>query len=257
MPVNGKPRDEGAVAVVTGASRGIGAGIARELGARGYRVVVNYRSRVEAAEALVAEIEQAGGTAAAEPGDVCDERQARALIDRTVERFGAVDVLVCNANVGAPRGDIQEIEWDVFSDKLRNELAAAFHPTRAVLPRMAEAGSGRIIYITSGAAQGPANPGMAAHGVAKAALNAYARYVARTAAPLGIGVNVVSPGLVRTEATAELPAELFDSFVARIPKGRAGEPEDIGRVVAFLAGEDSDYLIGSLIPLNGGSDLGR
>lgn len=243
--------------IITGSSRGIGAAVARELAARGHRVVVNHRNSAPEADALVKEIAAAGGTAVAHAADVCDAEQARGLVARAVAEFGTVDALVCNANVGLAQGSVVDVDWSVFAGKVNDELAAAFHVTQAAFKEMAGRGRGRIVYVSSDAYRGPAAPVMAAHSVAKSALNAYARFVAREGAPQGIGVNILSPGLVRTEAVQAIPQELFDQMVARIPAGRAGEPEDVARAVAFLLSEDAGYLFGQLFSVNGGSDLGR
>ncbi|WP_371480175.1 SDR family NAD(P)-dependent oxidoreductase [Kitasatospora sp. NBC_00315] len=247
----------GRVAVVTGSSKGIGAAIAVELAARGHRVVINYLSSAQEAAAVVEQIEAAGGTAVAHRADVCDAEQARGLVARAVEEFGALDVLVCNANVGLGAGDVASVEWEVFAGKLNAELAAAFHPTQAALPELAKSGAGSIVYLSSDSARGPGAPHLLAHGVSKSALNAYGRFVAKDAAPQGIRVNVLSPGLVRTEATAAIPAEMFQHWLDRIPYGRAAEAQDVARAVAFLASGESEYFVGQVISLNGGSDLGR
>lgn len=243
-------------AVVTGSSRGIGAAIACELAARGHRVVVNHRASPEAAASVVKEIEAAGGTAVAHAADITRAEEAEGLIARAVAEFGGLDVLVCNANIGLGQGSVSTVDWEAFAGKVHDELAAAFHPTRAALSRLTAPG-GRIVYLSSEAHRGPAAPTMAAHSTAKAALNAYALFVAREAAPQGISVNVLSPGLVRTEASESIPQELWEQMVGRIPRGRAGTPEDMARAVAFLAGPGGDYLTGQVISLNGGSSLGR
>ncbi|MFE7314476.1 SDR family NAD(P)-dependent oxidoreductase [Streptomyces sp. NPDC057555] len=255
MPENARP--EPRTAIVTGSSRGIGAAIARELAARGHRIVVNHRNSPTEADALAKEIAAAGGTAVVHAADVCDPEQAGGLVARAVEEFGGVDALVCNANVGLGQGSVVDMDWNVFAGKVNDELAAAFHVTQAAFAEMAGRGRGRIVYLSSDAYRGPAAPAMAAHSVAKSALNAYARFVAREGAPKGIGVNVLSPGLVRTDAVAAIPQEMFDQMVGRIPVGRAGEPEDVARAVGYLLSDDADYLVGQLLSLNGGSDLGR
>ncbi len=244
-------------AVVTGSSRSIGAAIARELGARGLNVVVNHRSSPQEADAVVKDITAAGGRAVAHAADVTGPSGAAELVARAVAEFGGLDVLVCNANVGLGAGTVTTVAWEEFAAKVNDELAAAFHPTRAALPVLTEAGGGHIVYLSSEAARGPAAPSMLAHSTAKAALNAYARFVAKDAAAHGITVNTLSAGLVRTEASENIPQEMWEHMVGRIPVGRAGSPEEVARVVGFLIDPETSYLTGQLLSLNGGSDLGR
>lgn len=244
-------------AIVTGSSRSMGAAMVRELAARGLNVVINHRSSPEAAEAVAKQITAAGGNAVVHAADVTDAEQAEGLVARAVSEFGGLDVLVCNANVGIGAGTVTTVEWETFARKVEDELAAAFHPTRAALPVMTAGGGGHIVYISSESARGPAAPTMMANSTAKAALNAYARYVAKDAAPHGIRVNTLSAGLVRTEGSEAIPAQMWEQMVGRIPVGRAGTPEEAARVVGFLTDPDLGYFHGQLISLNGGSDLGR
>ncbi|MDI5965418.1 SDR family oxidoreductase [Streptomyces sp. SL13] len=249
--------DNPRTAIVTGSARGIGAAIAKELAGRGLNVVVNHRTSHEAAQALVKEIADLGGTAVAHAADVTDPDAAAALVERAVSEFGGLDVLVCNANVGLGMGSVTTVEWSDFAAKVNDELAAVFHPTRAALPHLTARGRGHIVYLSSDAHRGPASPMMLAHSTAKAAMNTYALYVAKDSAPHNITVNVLSAGLVRTESTSGIPQQMWDQMVGRIPVGRASEPEDLARAVGFLTDPATSCLTGQVISLNGGSNLGN
>lgn len=190
------------VALVTGGGRGIGAATARELARRGYRVVVNYRSDRESAEAVAAEV---GGKALG--ADVRDPAE----VARLVEACGPLDALVCNANIDPRFGPFRSMPWERFIGKVQDELAAAYHVTQAVLGDMPE--HGRIVYVSSLSADFT-RQGTAAHTTAKAALDAFARHVAAEASP--IAVNVVAPGAVRTEgSSAARTPEIEEALAGR------------------------------------------
>lgn len=239
----------GPVALVTGAGRGIGAATARALGRRGYRVVVNYRTDGDAAKSVVAAIEAAGGTAFAARADVRDERQAGALVDTALDRYGRLDALVGNANVPPPFAPLEAMAWADFRAKLDGELAAAFHLTRRTLPVMRERRAGRIVYVSSLSSE-LTRPGAAAHASAKAALEAFARHVAAEAGPHGIGVTVVAPGAVRTDATAT--PEVEADRAARSVLHRMLEPDDVAGVIVALLGADWRAVTGTRIPIDAG-----
>lgn len=244
-------------ALVTGASRGIGAVTARALAARGYRVAVNYLSNRQAADGVVTEIETAGGQAFAAQGDVRDPEQAAELLHRAAED-GHLDLLVCNAAAAQfTPTPIQDLAWKDFHAKLTDEFAAVYTLTQLALGVMAEQGRGRIIYVSSATADGPSVPGMTAHGTAKAALNTFARFVAVEAAPLGINVNVVAPTYVRTEASAHIPAEVQQRIAQRIPLGRVAEAEDVAGAIAMLAGDEARFVAGVVLRVDGGRDASR
>lgn len=245
------------VAVVTGAARGIGRGIAERLAARGDRVVINYLTSKEAAEEAVEAITTAGGEAIAVGADVREAEGAQALVAAAVEAYGRVDALVCNANVGLAQGSVAEIPWETFSTKVNDELAAAFHPTRAVWQLMKDQGYGRIVYLAAEASKGPVGADVVAHAAAKSALISYAKFAAREGAPNGVVANVVSPGLTRTDAVGEAPPDWFSAFEKRIPAGRAAEPQDVAALVAFFTSEEAGYIAGTVVSVNGGSDMTR
>ncbi|WP_406638016.1 SDR family NAD(P)-dependent oxidoreductase [Amycolatopsis sp. WGS_07] len=245
------------VAVVTGAARGIGRAIAERLAARGDRVVINYLTSKEAADEAVTAITAAGGEAIAVSADIRNEEGATALVAATVEAYGRVDALVCNANVGLAQGSVAEIPWETFAAKVNDELAAAFHPTRAVWQHMTDQGYGRIVYLGAEASKGPVGADVVAHAAAKSALISYAKFTAREGAPQGVVANVVSPGLTRTDALGEAPPDWFSAFEKRIPAGRAAEPTDVAAMVAFFTSEEAGYIAGTVVSVNGGSDMTR
>lgn len=242
----------GRVAVVTGASSGIGAATARLLAERGMRVVVNYLHSAEAAERVVADIEAAGGQAMAVPADVRDTAAVDALIDRVRAAWGGVDVLVHNALTPYAIKPFQDMTWDELGGKVNDEIRAAFVITKAVLPAMTERGSGRLIYLGTGLSRQP-RAGMIALGTAKAALTQFARYLAQELGPCGITVNVVEPGPVaETKISHVLDDAQKQRQVAATPLGRLALPADVARVVAFYAGEDNEFMTGTTAAVNGG-----
>ncbi|MER7692471.1 SDR family oxidoreductase [Streptomyces sp. NPDC097610] len=243
-------------ALVTGGSRGIGAATSRELAARGYRVAVNYFSNREAADEVVKLIEADGGEAIAVQADVYDPGQAAELLERSAID-GRLDVLVCNAGARFTPTPVQTLAWDDFKTKVTDELASVYTLTQQALSIMGAQGQGRIVYVSSTVADGPPAPGMAAHGTAKAALNTFARFVAYEAGPLGVNVNVVAPGYVRTESSASMPQEFRRRLAANTPLGRVAEPEDVAWAIAMLVGEDAGFITGSVLTVDGGHGVTR
>ncbi|WP_030755021.1 SDR family oxidoreductase [Streptomyces sp. NRRL F-5135] len=243
-------------ALVTGGSRGIGAATARVLAARGYHVAVNYVSNREAADQVVKLIETDGGEAFAVRADVHDPGQSAELLKRSATD-GRLDVLVCNAGARFTPTPVRTLAWDDFRTKVTNELASVYTLTQHALALMGARGRGRIVYVSSAAADGPPAPGMAAHGTAKAALNTFARFVAHEAGPLGINVNVVAPGYVRTESSAHMPWEFQRRLMTNTPLGRVAEPEDVARAIAMLVGEEARFVTGEVLTVDGGYGLAR
>lgn len=241
------------VAVVTGSSRGIGAAAAVEFGRFGYAVVVNYHSRKDAADSVVDAVNEAGGKGIAVAGDVREPEQAAEILRAATENFGRLDTLVCNASTPIKQAPFGVMPWEHFATKLVDELGASYHITQLALPIMREQKYGRLVYVSSGHAEGPAAPGMIAHGSAKAALNTFARYVAHEEGQFGITANVVAPGYVRTDATAETISPQIEAAIAqRTPLRRVAEAVDIGRVIALVGGEASGFATGVTVPVNGG-----
>jgi 3-oxoacyl-[acyl-carrier protein] reductase len=241
----------GKVAVITGASKGIGAAIARELGEDGASVVVNYASSAQGAEAVVAKIKDAGGKAKAVRADVSKPHEAKQLIDSAVSEFGRIDVLVNNAAVYEflPLPQITEQHFDRMFDLNVKGLMFA---TQAAAGAMGDDG-GTIINIGSMASQAPP-PGGSVYSATKGALDAITRSLAAELGARNILVNAVLPGPVETEGAQSMPG--WDQFKAqllpRTPLGRIGQPRDIATVVSFLASEDAGWITGQIIPVAGG-----
>ena len=242
---------EGKVAVVTGASKGIGAAIARELAGAGAAVAVNYSSSAPQAEAVVAGIQAAGGKAVAVRADLSKPEEARRLIDAAVAAFGRVDILVNNAGVYefAPLANIGERHYNrMFDLNVKGLLFAA----QAAADAFDEHG-GAIVNISSTASQ-MSTPNAAVYSATKAAVDSLTRTLAAELGPRKIRVNAVLPGPVETEGTRAL--EGFDAlqaeFLPRIPLGRIGQPGDIAGVVSFLVSEHAGWITGQVIPVAGG-----
>jgi len=245
----------GRVAVVTGASSGIGAATARLLAARGMRVVVNYLHSTQAANDVVADIVAAGGQAMAVQADVREAAAVAAMIENINAAWGGVDVLVHNALTPYSIKPFQEMTWEELGGKLNDEIRAAFVVTKAVLPAMTARNRGRLIYLGTGLSRQP-RAGMIALGTAKAALAQFARYLAQELGPQGITVNIVEPGPVaETRISQVLDDEQKQRQVATTPLGRLARPADVAHVIAFYASEDSTFMTGTTAAVNGGMSM--
>lgn len=242
---------EGKVAVVTGASKGIGAAIAKALAKDGAAVVVNYASSKAGADAVVAAITSAGGRAIAVQGDVSKAAQAHGLIEAAVTQFGRLDVLVNNSGVYefAP---IEEVTEEHYRRLFDVNVLGVLLATQAATKHLGDGGS--IINISS-AITHVHTPTAAAYAGTKGAVNAISGVLANELAPRRIRVNVVSPGFVVTEGThtaGVVGSDMEAGLVAQTPLGRAGQPDDIAGVVAFLASDDARWLTGEVITASGG-----
>jgi 3-oxoacyl-[acyl-carrier protein] reductase len=242
--MNGRPDGS---ALVTGASRGIGAAIATALAHEGWPVGVNYRSDEEAANAVVDEITKEGGRAKALQGDVSDADTADALFSALEEEFGPVLVLVNNAGVRADglAPMIDDADWDKVVD---TNLSAAFRLTRRALRPMIRSRYGRVVNIASivGAVRG--NAGQANYAASKAGLVAMTRTVAAEVARRGVTVNAVAPGLIETDMTEGIAENLLE----HVPAHRAGTPEEVAECVRFLASDGAGYVTGVCLTVDGG-----
>lgn len=242
---------QGKVAVVTGASKGIGAAIARGLAREGAAVVVNYASSRAGADSVVASIQAAGGRAIAVQGDVSKAAQAQGLIDAAVREFGRLDVLVNNSGL-YEFAAIEEVTEDHYRRLFDVNVLGVLLTTQAAARHLGEGGS--IVNISS-AITHVHTPTASVYAGTKGALNAISGVLANELAPRRIRVNVVSPGFVVTEGTHTagiVGSEMEAGFVAQTPLGRAGQPDDIAAVVTFLASDEARWLTGETITASGG-----
>ncbi len=243
------------IALISGASRGIGAATAKELGQRGYHVIVNYLNSADAAADVVAGIEADGGTAQAIQADVCDEAAVTRMVEQVHREHGRIDVLVVNANTAQPPFEpLEYLKWEAFAAKVNGELSGAFFLTQRVLSVMREQRSGRIVYISSTAAD--VVGGVMAHSTAKAALNTFSRHVAADAARYGVAVNTLAIGMVVTDATAQVfPDALKKHLAGRSVLGRMLEPADIARTVALVVDNGFGTAAGQVFRVDGGFEV--
>ncbi|MGI6380373.1 MAG: 3-oxoacyl-[acyl-carrier-protein] reductase [Anaerolineae bacterium] len=238
------------VAIVTGASRGIGRAIALALGQRGSAVVVNYRDSVDAAVAVVEALSAMGARAEAIQADVSTEAGAKDLVAACVARYGTVDILVNNAGIARDQLSalMREDDWDAVLD---TDLKSAFLCAKAVQRVMLRKRWGRIINIGSVVGL-RGNAGQANYAAAKAGLVGLSKTLARELGPRGVTVNLVAPGYVETDMTASLGEKLVSEALANIPVGRLGQPDDVAAAVAFLASEEAAYITGQVLCVDGG-----
>ncbi len=237
------------VALVTGAASGIGAAIAEALAVAGAAVAVNYRSSREAAEALVANIQSRGGTAAAFAGDVSVPEQAAELANAAAARFGRLDILVNNAG-SIEAGPFGAIDEAVFRRQFTGNALSVLLMMQACVPHFPEAG-GRIINISSSLAMAPL-PSTVIYSAAKAAVNTMTQGFARELGPRGITVNAIAPGATETPMTSGLAQEIKDRIAATTPLGRMALPEDIADVAVFLASDAARFVTGRVVVVDGG-----
>ena len=241
---------EGHVALITGASRGIGRAIALRLAGEGVRVAVNYNTGAEPAQQLVDEITAQGGEALAIQANVADEAQVKSMAAQVLDKWQRLDILVNNAGIRNDRLLLRMTtqEWD---DTLNVNLRGAYFCTRAVLPAMVRRRRGRIINMSSvvGVA---GNPGQANYAASKAALIGLTKSVAKEVARRNITANALAPGYILTGMVEELSDDLKNQVLSRVPMNRLGVPEDVAGIVAFLCSDEASYITGQVIRVDGG-----
>ncbi len=245
-------RLNGKVALVTGATAGIGETVARLFAQEGAAVVITGR-RKEQLERVAREIERAGGRAVPVPGSVTDEAHARSAVSQAVRNFGKLHILVNNAGLGEFSGLIHETEDAVWEKLLAVNLTGAFRITRAAIPEMLKAGSGSIVNVSSIASL-VGIPYTGAYSATKGGLDALTRCLAVEYAKQGIRCNSICPGLVDTPMAAPLLADPVKTaqVMAAYPMGRPGTSEEVAKLALFLASDESAWMTGSIIPIDGG-----
>ncbi len=244
---------DGKVILVTG-TRGIGGACAQLLAQRGAKVVVTYKQNREAAEKLMSTIAEKGGEAQAYQADVLDTNQVNQLVDKIGNQYGRLDVLVSNAAVGWLQKSFDQIRWEEFYSEVNHELKAAFDLTKAVLPLMMNQQSGALIYMASNLATHTLTDTIASS-TAKAALLAFMRNIASEYGPSGIRANAVCPAMVSTEHNQYLPHAAIEAIKTYTPLRRIATPEEVAGVVAFLASDDSEFMTGRYLLVDGGKTL--
>jgi len=241
-------------ALVTGASRGLGAQIARRLAVDGWPVAVNYRADEAGAARVVDDIVAAGGRAAAFRADITDEAEVPAMVTAVEEALGPVQVVVANATGPQPLAPAAEVSWQDHLDQLTFFVKSPTLLLRATLPGMRRLGAGRIIHIGSDSFE-RALPGASAYNAAKGAQLGLARTWARELGAYGITVNVVAPGWIPVERHGVVTVEDSAGYVRDVPLGRLGRPEDVADVVAFVASDAARFMTGERLTVNGGHTI--
>ncbi|MGD9100934.1 MAG: 3-oxoacyl-[acyl-carrier-protein] reductase [Anaerolineae bacterium] len=243
-------RLEDKVAVVTGASRGIGRAIAERLAAEGAKVVVNHRASAEQAQEVVEAIQANGGEAVAMQADVSDFQQAHEMVQAIQKQFGRIDILVNNA--GTTRDTLlmmmKEADWDLVID---TNLKSVFNCCKAAVRGMVRRRSGRIINITSVAGLA-GNPGQTNYASSKAGVIGFTKSLAKEVGSRSITVNAIAPGFIPTVLTDVLPDELKQAAIEHTPLGRFGQPEEIAAAVAFFASDEASFITGQTLSVDGG-----
>lgn len=242
------------VALVTGASRGIGAAAAIRLAQGGASVVVNYHENKDAAEKVLAGVQNAGAKGMIFQADVTQKSQVESMIHATEGQFGGIDVLVNNAYFPFRVSPLHEMSWEDFYQAIEHEVSAFYHCLRACLPSMKQKQAGRVIVVSTRLAQQPL-PRMGAYAAAKSALESMANTMAIELGPLGIAVNVVTPAFTLTDASMIMPEAFRERVKETRPLKKHLYPEDVAGAIAFLAGHEASMMTGSHILITGGSHL--
>lgn len=240
---------KGKVALVTGASRGIGRHIALQLAQRGADVAINYRSRQSEGDEVAREIEATGVRALAFKADLSKMPEARSLVRQVQDQWGRIDILVNNAGITKDKS-MKKLTDDDWNDVLDTNLGSVYATCSEVLKIMMDQKYGRIINITSFVGQA-GNFGQANYAASKGGIIAFTKTLALEMAKYNITVNAIAPGFTETEMLAQVPENIREQIIARVPMGRFGKPEEIARAVVFLAAE-GDYITGQQINVNGG-----
>lgn len=243
-------RFEGKVAIVTGASRGIGREIALQLAQEGAKVAVNYSGSKDKADEVVQQIKDAGGEAFAIQADVSNTDSVKTMVDMTIETFGSIDILVNNAGITKDNllVRMKEDEWD---DVININLKGVFLCTKGVSRQMMRQRAGKIVNVASIVGVS-GNAGQANYVAAKAGVIGFTKTTAQELAARNINVNAVAPGFITTDMTDALNEDVKNQMLANIPLGKLGSPENVAKTVMFLLSEDAAYITGQTIHVDGG-----
>ena len=244
MPLHGK------IALVTGASRGIGRAVALRLAAEGAKVAINFAGNLEKAQEVKAIIEANGGNAMLVQCDVSDFSAVEQMIKQITDNWKSIDILINNAGITRD-ALLLRMKPEDFDAVINTNLKGVFNCTKLVSKAMIKQRSGRIVNMSSVVAL-EGNAGQANYAAAKAGIIGFTKSVARELAPRGITVNAIAPGFIETDMTDAIPDEIKQSTSAKIPVGRLGRTEDIANAVAFLVSDQADYITGQVLAVDGG-----
>ncbi|MGG1674149.1 acetoacetyl-CoA reductase [Neobacillus sp. NRS-1170] len=240
---------KGKVAIVTGGSRGIGSAISKELAKNGVKVVLNYVTREELAEKMVADIYEIGGEAYAVRADVSNSEEAAYLVQQTIDHFGRLDILINNAGITRD-STFKKLSSEDWRRVIDVNLNSVYNTTSASLPYLLESDAGRIINISSIIGQA-GGFGQTNYAAAKAGLIGYTKSLALELAKTNVTVNAICPGFIGTEMVQAIPEKVLAGIVEKVPQKRLGKPEEVARGVSFLC-KDGDYITGQQLNINGG-----
>lgn len=242
--------ETGKIALVTGAGRGIGAACARKLAAMGHTVIINYNGSKAAAEEVAAQIAADGGKAVTMQCNVSDPEAVSAMVDAIQKECGSVDILVNNA--GITRDELMlRMKPEDFDAVVRTNMTAVFYVMQACIRGMIKKRKGKIVNISSVSGV-MGNAGQINYSAAKAGVIGMTKTAARELAGRNISVNAVAPGFITTDMTNALPDAAKEGILSKVPMGRGGKPEDVANAVAFLCSEESDYITGQVLCVDGG-----
>ena len=240
----------GKVALVTGASRGIGRAIALKLAADGAKVAINFAGNLAKAEEVKNTIEANGGEALLVQGDISDFEKVSDIVKNVVDTWGKIDILVNNAGITRDNLLLKMSETD-FDEVIATNLKGVFNCTKAVTRLMMKQHSGRIVNMSSVVGL-MGNAGQANYSAAKAGIIGFTKSAAKEFAPRGITVNAVAPGFIATDMTDAIPEKIKTGLIEKIPMGKIGDPEDVANAVLFLVSEKAAYITGQIISVDGG-----
>ena len=244
---------EGKIALVTGASRGIGRAIALQLAAEGAKVAINFAGNLAKAEEVKAEIESNGGEALLVQADVASAEAVDEMVKKVADTWGKIDILVNNAGITRD-GLLMRMKDADFDDVISTNLKGVYNCTKAVSKLMIKQRSGRIVNMASIVAI-TGNAGQTNYAAAKAGIIGFSKSAAKEFAARGITVNVVAPGFIETDMTAVLSDNIKETMLKDIPLGRVGKPEDIAQAVKFLVSDDAAYITGQVLRVDGGMSM--